>query len=418
MVGEEHIPWAQLHLGDCLDILRRLPANCIDAVATDPPYDLTAVSRNGSPRQNDPATPFGRTRLGGDRGGFMGKSWDGTGIAFRVELWREVLRVMKPGAYLVAFGGTRTYHRMACAIEDAGFEIKDSIHWVYGSGMPKGLNIAKALDKAAGHTIPASGYEPITDMAKIWDGWATDLRPSHEPIILAQKPLQGTYAANVTKWGVGGLNIDTTRVAYQSDADKATATPQGRATAKVGALAGGVQNDNNRTEFERPALTGRWPANFLLSHTPDCTEDTCVDNCPVAAMDAQSGPRKAGGKVKGHEPSRTGQNGIYGTFGRVENAPYTDEGGASRFFPTFRYCAKASRSERGEGNKHPTVKPITLMRWLVRLVAPPDAIVLDPFMGSGSTGLACVEEDRNFVGIEREEEYFGIAERRIYGEND
>jgi DNA modification methylase len=328
-----------LFVGDCRELLKPAPENSVDAVVTDPPYGL----------------------------GFMGKGWD-HGVP-GIDFWREVLRVAKPGANLLAFGGSRTYHRLATAIEDAGFEIRDCLSWLYGTGFPKSLNLG--------------------------DGIGTALKPGWEPIILARKPLIGTVAANVAAFGCGGINVDGCRLEYTSDADKASATPQGACTA---ASAGAVPNVDGceRSEFTRPEQIGRWPANVVL------------DEEAAASLDTQTG-------------------------------------GASRFY----YCAKASRSERDAGleafrlrsggeateredgsagtkspragagrtsgarNYHPTVKPVALMRWLVRLATPKGGVVLDPFMGSGSTGIAAKLEGFDFVGLDLDPDYVAIAQARI-----
>lgn len=327
---------------DCLEWLAAREAESVDAVVTDPPYEL----------------------------GFMGNRWDATGIAYNVDLWRQVLRVLKPGGHLLAFGGTRTYHRMACAIEDAGFDVRDSIHWIYGTGFPKSLNLG--------------------------DGWGTALKPAHEPIVLARKPLCGTVAENVQAHGTGALNIDGCRI----DGDYFTRnrkTDGGNSVFGTGSGAG-----------EFLPTSGRWPANVVFSH--DCPDDGCVDGCPVAELDRQSGVLKSGSRRPG---VRKGL-GYYSTSKGGDGGPAIEgsQGGASRFF----YVAKASRKERDRGgarNVHPTVKPLALMRYLVRLVTPPGGVVLDPFLGSGTTGIAALEEGFDFVGIEREPEYAQIAASRI-----
>lgn len=379
--------------GDCLEVLAGFADGTIDSVVTDPPYEL----------------------------GFMGKAWDGTGIANRVDMWREVLRVLKPGGHLLAFGGTRTYHRMTVAIEDAGFEVRDSLHWLYGTGFPKSLNVG--------------------------DGRGTALKPAHEPIVMARKPLAGTVAANVETHGTGALNIDATRI------EGAPRNPGFKAPDSSGIWGGA---DNTRlVGYESP--TGRWPANVLLSHAADCAEGPeagagCVTGCPVAELDAQSGtapakqPRtgKRGGSNAAHMSRDRGDNAYQETVGFW---PGDAGGGASRFF----YVSKPSRTERDLGcshlpakgseetvgrdpesagaanpragagrsggvrNYHPTVKPIALMRYLVRLVTPPGGVVLDPFTGSGTTGIAARAEGFNFVGVEREAEYVTIATARIGG---
>ena len=445
-----------LHLGDCLEVMRGFAESSVDAIVTDPPYEL----------------------------GFMGKQWDASGIAYRVELWEAALRVLKPGGHLLAFGGTRTYHRMACAIEDAGFEIRDSLHWLYGSGFPKSLDVSKAIDKArddradvlrvtaflaaardaAGKTnaemdaevwrlngrkgTPGEAWQaaevvgerttgigtgrgptalmrdgdrrlraPNSDDAERWKGWGTALKPAHEPIVLARKPLIGTVARNVLEHGTGALNIDACRIGTETLA----ATTRG--VSRIGTF---EDADGNVT----PERVGRWPANVLL------------DEAAARELDAQSGEsRSAGGSGPASKNWRgdgrtvgAGLSGATGGFG--------DFGGASRFF----YVAKPSRAERDIGcedlthevvneatppgsaganspragagrlgavrNHHPTVKPVELMRHLVRLVTPPGGVVLDPFMGSGTTAFAAWLEFRNFVGIERDEKYIAIAQRR------
>jgi hypothetical protein len=330
-----------------------LPAESIEAIVTDPPYEL----------------------------GFMGKRWDGTGIANDVSVWCEARRVLKPGGHLLAFGGTRTYHRLACAIEDAGFEIRDQLQWLYGSGFPKSHNLMGE-----------------------WDGWGTALKPAHEPIVLARKPLIGTVAANVARYGSGALNIDGCRLAPLTAKEVARS---GQST--NGAICGDYASIDWKRDGQ--AHPGRWPANVLL------------DGDAAAMLDAQSGERG-------------------GMRNRGQEIGYDDTGGASRFF----YCAKASRAERNAGldgmpervahddvrmndggsspgqtpnlhtpqsNHHPTVKPISLMRWLVRLVTPPGGTVLDPFLGSGTTGIACVAEAFAFIGIEQDADYLELARRRI-----
>ena len=372
---------ARLALGDCRGILRTLPAESVDSIVTDPPYEL----------------------------GFMGKAWDGTGIANDVGMWREVLRVLKPGAHLLAFSGSRTYHRMVCAIEDAGFEIRDQIMWLYGSGFPKSLDVPKAIDKAAGARghdgvgFNAAGVgasnggsvfrsdhpeyvrpQGVTEAARQWQGWGTALKPAHEPIVVARKPLIGTVAANVLAHGTGALNIDGCRVGTTDEWQPSTRG----ASDSIGTFRTGERTT------EQHAL-GRWPANVIL------------DPEAGAMLDEQSGFSKS--------PTTTGrgaggQHGITSPRGAQGTVPAPgDSGGASRFF----YCAKAAKRDRGEGNVHPTVKPTDLMRYLVRLVTPPGGTVLDPFTGSGSTGRACALEGMQFIGCELDPAYVVIACRRI-----
>lgn len=420
-------PKQQTILHGCsLERLKDLADNSVDSVVTDPPYGLA----------------------------FMGKKWDYDVPS--VELWREVLRVLKPGGYLLSFGGTRTYHRMVVAIEDAGFEIRDQIQWIYGSGFPKSMDISKAIDKAAGAkreivgTIPdrwtGKGNSlnfstdrpqesvdvtagPATPDAVKWQGFGTALKPANEPIVLARKPLsEKTVASNVLRWGTGALNIDGCRIGLNGEKNPSIAR-YNKTTKQTGN--NGWNHVNRGANFDEKTASsmakGRWPANVIF------------DEEAAAALDEQSGQlSQCGGPKK-----TTHDKGMFGigTPGQI----YREENrGASRFF----YCAKASKSERNAGlegmplrkrsdankmmgdagpmktgsgndrtteflNNHPTVKPVKLMQYLVRLVTPPGGTVLDPFMGSGSTGVACKKEGFGFVGIERESEYMEIASRRI-----
>jgi hypothetical protein len=383
-----------LYHGDCLDVLRELPDASVDAVVTDPPYEL----------------------------GFMGKGWDASGIAYDVDLWRDVRRVLKPGGHLLAFGGTRTWHRLACAIEDAGFEVRDSIAWMYGSGFPKSLDVSKAIDKAAGaererqeprklakssDSLSASGFNadgwapqvntPVTPDAERWQGWGTALKPAHEPVVVARKPLIGTVAANVLAHGTGALNVDGCRVESGSDYHDLDVT-QGGDHFSIGSDA-----KTRGTKFTPSA--GRWPANVVL------------DEYAAAVLDEQSGERPGMGRGPLRRGATTGRSiGGDSAFGTAdaftaEDAGYNDTGGASRFF----YTAKASTDERPrvDGIAHPTVKPLDLMRWLVRLVTPPGGVVLEPFAGSGTTLEACVIEGFHAIGIEREADYIRLIEARL-----
>lgn len=419
--------------GDLFDVLPTLDAESIDACVTDPPYGIA----------------------------FMGKTWDDHRTEF--EAWTnrwalEVFRVLKPGAHMLAFGAPRNAHRMICGIEDAGFEIRDSLCWLFGSGFPKSLNISKALDAAAGaervvvapdpfagkrgrsdpdpNSNPqlqhkyGSFYQrcavtlPATDPAKQWEGWGTALKPAYEPIILARKPFKGTVAANVEKHGTGAINIDACRI------EATDFEPKERlgATKIMAEYPWNKRQADpaNRVRIMEGHALGRWPANVLL------------DEDSAALLDDMVGPTPSSGR---HGESGSGKpSGIFG-IGSVRQRTYFDDGNVSRFF----YVAKPSRSEREEGiydleprqrddsrkdgntggdnprnrglqrrgNHHPTVKPVELMRWLVRLVTPPGGTVLDPFCGSGTTGMACAYELRPFIGIEREAEYVEIATRRI-----
>ena len=381
--------------GDCLKVLPTLPDNSIDSIITDPPYGLSAARNSGKK----------------SKGGFMGKKWDYDVPA--VAIWQECLRVLKPGGHLLCFASTRTQHRMAINIEDAGFEVRDLISWIYGSGFPKNHNIEKAIGKLS----------PTVNAAKNFSGWGTALKPAMELITLARKPFQGTVAANVLEHGTGGINIDGCRVSYTNEADKASATPQGACTAKVGALAGGTQNERTRSNFERPEQKGRFPANVLLQHHEDCKYDGTkeVKNKGGVPQTSVTKNRTVYAQIK----ERTGFTHYFdpetGTetvesWNCVDDCPIKEmdeQAGASRFF----YCSKASKKDRTENktieNKHPTVKPTKLMQYLCRLVTPVNGVVLDPFAGSGTTGKAARLEGFNFIGIELEEEYYKTAQRRL-----
>ena len=376
---------ASIHQGDCLEILRGMADASVDSVVTDPPYGLS----------------------------FMGKKWD-----YDVpseDIWRECLRVLKPGGHLLAFAGTRTQHRMAVNIEDSGFEVRDLIAWVYGSGFPKSLDVSKAIDKAAGAQREVVGPNkfaalngkanvntygtatrpdqtaPTTDAARQWRGWGTALKPALEPITLARKPLVGTVADNVLAHATGGINVDGCRVSTTDTYSYPSGA--GGSSFNVG---GGV--DGSRIDTPSMHEGGRWPANLIHDGSDE-----------VVGLFPQS--QSAGGQAS-LGAFRNGD--VYGK-GRDEREArdpgYGDSGSAARFF----YCAKASKADRAADNNHPTVKPTALMRYLCRLVTPPRGIVLDPFMGSGSTGKAAILEGFQFIGIEREQEYVAIAKARIAG---
>jgi site-specific DNA-methyltransferase (adenine-specific) len=385
----------QLHHGDCLEIMATLDANSIDAIVTDPPYGLA----------------------------FMGKRWDYDVPS--VEVWYECLRVLKPGGHLLAFAGTRTQHRMAVRIEDAGFEIRDMIAWVYGSGFPKSLDVSKAIDKAAGAEREVLGYKPggdfrnalddgrdkekrkewieqaknspitapATEAARQWSGWGTALKPALEPITMARKPLIGTVAANVLEHGTGGLNVDGCRVPADPNDPVHSAVWTSRPSAIRAGTVGFVTS--NKPGDTRPCALppgGRWPANLIH----DGSEE-------VVGLFPQT---TTGKPTVGSQPT-TGE--VFGVYAQRSTVGGGDSGSAARFF----YCAKASKADRGDVNNHPTVKPTDLMRYLCRLVTPPGGVVLDPFMGSGSTGKAAMLEGFGFIGIEREADYVKIARARI-----
>ena len=427
----------KLLLGDSVDKLKELDDNSIDSIVTDPPYGLS----------------------------FMGKKWD-----YDVpsqEIFEECLRVLKPGGYLLSFAGSRTYHRMAVRVEDAGFEIRDQIMWIYGSGFPKSMNIGKAMDKVQGNEREVVGkkggkidfsktkkgdtsfYETawdnkdyveleITKGNSEWEGWGTALKPAHEPIVMARKPLsEKTVVNNVLEWGTCGINIDASRVGTT------TKTNGGKANKENNRIAanGGYVNDVSSQEHNY----GRFPANIIL------------DKEAGRILDEQTGELSTVGSPKKIDNSKTS---IFGA-GVPGFQMYGDKGGASRFF----YCPKTSKTDRNEGldefedkyyaagnqakaelkrgnvefnsnkgkgrderhnhnqvgvskNNHPTVKPTDLMLYLIRLITPKGGTTLDPFMGSGSTGKAAVRGGFDFVGIEREKEYMEIAEARIQYEKD
>jgi DNA modification methylase len=483
--------------GNNLDILPTLPDNSVDSIVTDPPYEL----------------------------GFMGKKWDSSGIAYSVELWQQCLRVLKPGGHLLSFGGTRTWHRVAVGIEDAGFEIRDSMAWLYGSGFPKSLDISKAIDKGQGqnlerqltftawmrntgitakqideitqtkmgshytthptqpaiatadlfdklrpylpevpeeierlvaertgiewteyknrkvigqkewstsvnHFVPGEDHSqrvnlditaPSTPEAQQWQGWGTALKPAFEPIVVARKPIEGTVANNVLKWGTGGLNIDGSRIGTGTGEKKTVNYPDIRGDN----YQQGKESYADRGKVQREVVDqGRWPANIIL------------DPYTAELLDEQSGDRPGG-----TFPAKRGQA-VNTSFASGQETvggqrSMGDSGGASRFF----YVAKASKRDRNEGlddlplrksdqrsevaagiwadmeapkqNFHPTVKPTTLMEYLIKLVTPPGGVVLDPFTGSGSTGKAAILQGFDFIGIEMTEEYLPIIEGRL-----
>ncbi|MBM4098237.1 MAG: site-specific DNA-methyltransferase [Planctomycetes bacterium] len=410
---------------DCLDRMAKLDESSMDSIVTDPPYGLS----------------------------FMGKDWDHgvPGKAF----WAEALRVAKPGAHLLAFGGTRTYHRLACAIEDSGWEIRDCVMWVYGSGFPKSHDVSKAIDKAAGIEREVIGrvagmgkqnpewngtaqgrkensFKPeydataaATDAAKQWAGWGTALKPAWEPIIVARKPLDGTVAENVIKHGTGAINVDGCRVGTEQTVTRISGDK---------GFGANFRDDGWVPPAESSASvnTGRWPANLIHDGSDE-----------VVSLFPESNSARANGNPNNPKRGKNHTATSYGQGDDTETHDYRECGSAARFF----YCAKASKADRDEGckgleerlpvggankwteqdkrrgegvtrapsrNHHPTVKPTELMRYLCRLVTPPGGVVLDPFMGSGSTGKAALIEGFQFVGIEKNAEYIEIAKSRLY----
>lgn len=399
------IDWGvfRIHTGGGREVMRGMAENSIDSIVTDPPYDLTS------------ARPGGRSEAtrGAVMRGFMGLKWDGSGVAFEPETWREALRVLKPGGHLLAFGGTRTYHRMVCAIEDAGFEIRDQIGWAYGSGFPKSHNGE-------------------------WGG--TALKPAWEPICMARKPLIGTVEANWREWGTGALNIDGCRVGDEVRFNAAANNKPGGNILMLSAV-GMPQDAEGRT------AVGRWPANLIhdgsdevLESFPQAPGQLATESFTAPSSKTRNvfGAMRRGNGRDG-EPSADDDNEGAVGFKMRPGARRLDSGSAARFF----YCSKASRADRNEGlagmpervlsvwggdeddlsagkkatrptaNHHPTVKPTDLMRYLCRLVTPPGGLVLDPFAGSGSTGKAAMLEGFRFIGIDLTPEYVALAERRI-----
>lgn len=419
----------KLILGDCLEKLKELPDNSVDSIVTDPPYGLS----------------------------FMNKKWDYDVPS--TDIWKECLRVLKPGGHLLAFSGSRTYHRMVVRIEDAGFEIRDQIMWVYGSGFPKSHNIGKAVDKLQGNerevvehrdgtqhlkTVNSNdGWKRPIDEERIlngynitkgiseWEGWGTALKPAHEPIVMARKPLsEKTVAENVLRWGTGGINIDDSRIGERTENESGWSKTGSKASENR-SMSG---SNYNRVAKDEIGL-GRWPANIIF------------DEEAGQVLDQQSGISES----KRTEKRGLRHSGRHGGLGDNQSnlkegtdiaRGHNDKGGASRFF----YCPKASKKDRDEGldefekvfsptmgngigmkehnpetatkksNSHPTVKPTALMEYLIKLVTPKGGTVLDCFLGSGSTGKAAVRNGFDFIGIEREEEYIKIAEARIKNE--
>jgi site-specific DNA-methyltransferase (adenine-specific) len=404
-----------IHHGDSREVLKGLADNSIDSVVTDPPYALVSiVKRFGGANAAEAKSEGASGVYKRASAGFMGQTWDTGETAFAPEFWAEVMRVLKPGGHVVAASGTRTYHRLAVAIEDAGFEIRDMISWLYGSGFPKSHDVSKGIDRANGDARPVTGSrlseggrggstasvgQSLIDAGRVieitaaasaasaaWEGWGTALKPACEPWVLARKPLSGTVAANVQAHGTGALNIGACRVDGQ-------AAPYGNPQVTEG------WNLHKRPHDWKPSDQGRWPANVIHDGSGEVVE-------AFPSAPGQSGA------VTGQEPSnsnRSGHAGLAGLAGRHDvRAPRGDEGSAARFF----YSAKADADDR-MGSKHPTVKPIDLMCYLVRLITPPGGVVLDPFAGTGSTGVAAMLEGFESILIEREETYVADIRRKV-----
>lgn len=422
----------ELYQGKMEDVLPTLAENSIDCIITDPPYELN----------------------------FMNKGWDNSGIAFKKETWQHCLRVLKPGGYLLAFGGSRTFHRIACAIEDAGFEIRDNLFWLYGSGFPKSMNIGLAIDKKMGvesevvgkgisgsssrayqslETTTAGNYE-IKKAQNEWQGWGSQLKPAYEPIIMARKPFKGSLVDNVLEYGVGGINIDECRVETDelkglkmTMPDLADAGKNNKNAGSINKCGYNVVGTEKRLGYVGNEI-GRYPANILHDGSPE-------------VMDIFPDTKSSYNENGKHQNIINRQNKDilkYGYKERIDTNSYNDSGNASRYF----YTAKASKKDRNEGldafkeaktndgrkkeidnayqrgttlrkNVHPTVKPTELMQYLIRLVAPKNATILDPFNGSGSTGKACMFENRerdanyHYIGVEMTPEYLPISQARI-----
>ena len=406
-----------IHVGDCRQFLATLEPDSVHAIVTDPPYHLKA-NKKDDPRRVSPDAKQ-RSR------GFMGLEWDGGDVAFQPDTWAQALRVARPGAHLVAFGGTRTFHRLMCAIEDAGWELRDTLQWIYSTGYPKRKNLCRCKPHLDTQHHDRHGWRLCGRCGEPYE-LGTCLKPAWEPIVLARKPLsEGNVRDNVARWGTGALNIEACRIAV-ADAKAYAANCSGDRGHGQTRLATDIT-------FLRPgggvAAEGRWPANVLHDGSGEV----------LAAFPAAPGAR---GAVSGHEPSASISNVYSPTFGsRSASAMRGDSGlSAARFF----YSAKADRAERNQGleggatkalnwsegsqspgtfqspgtnrqveNHHPTVKPIALMRWLCRLTCPPGGVVLDMFTGSGSTGCAAIAEGFQFLGAELNPEYARIARARI-----
>jgi site-specific DNA-methyltransferase (adenine-specific) len=436
-IGEHRkMPYHVVLPGDMREVLQALEPNSVDVIVTDPPYEI----------------------------GMMGKKWDRTGVAYDPRTWEACYRVLKPGGYMAAFGASRTYHRMACVVEDARFLLRDCLMWVYFQGFPKSKDISKALDDSVGAkrkvkggytghcayiqrglecqcgTTDADGRAtrgtkhspptgPVTDLAKFYDGYGTALKPAYEPIVLAMKPLEGTFAKNVVKHGTGGMNINACRVGASK---RVPASPRRAAqNATYGDL---INADGSTRGFD--ANVGNWPPNVLLG-----------DFAP-GVLDAMAGSRKSGSRKAG----TYGGRGFQGSGEWEMPEVVGGEWQPSSIFPHFYYAPKATQKERDEGlkgrvppsttakvtnraegsaglnnpragtrrkgviyNDHPTVKPVSVMHWLVKLLSPPgeDVVVLDPFTGSGTTGVACVQAGVSFIGVEMDPRYLLLAEARI-----
>lgn len=447
-----HIIWQ----GDALAVLKTIPDNSYGGCVTDTPYHLGEMrpASRGYPGGNDKTKALAK--------GFMGQEWDGGDIAFRVELWREVYRVLKPGAYLVAFSGSRSYHRMAAAIDDAGFLVTDMLHWCYGSGFPKRHDISKAFDKANGvkrgktkivgaHNNKGTadtrpyierakevGYHeiddntPISDEAKQWHGWDRGLKPAHEPICLAQKPREGTYVENIRTWGVGGLNVKACRLPTAEQLQGPGANGGRKPYGEM--LPDDAPNDGRHKQDFTQDDEGRYPPNMLMSHSLFCLPGACDPTCPIGRMDKQSGKTKSSAALRHNTAEAHNRTRSMGkSSGDWISAGHSDSGGASRYFPTldyedqdfwwFDYTPKPATKEKtagtidpdtGESSQtHVTVKPLSVMRWLLDLILPKGERAIDIFAGSGTTLCAAHQRRHLCDGIELLPEHVAIIRDRL-----
>lgn len=373
----------RLYAADCREALRTIPSNSVDSVVTDPPYALVSVLKrfggaNAAPAKHGTDGLYARASAG-----FMGETWDTGETAFAVEFWSEVFRVLKPGGHVLAMSATRTYHRLAVAIEDAGFDIRDQLAWVYGSGFPKNHSAARLIDKTFGLKGEGDGldYQPWTEEAAEWDGWGTAIKPAWEPICMARKPLEGSLAANLAKWRVGGLNIRASLVPSE----------QRFKTIEGGLVRSGVYDDFKNEGGTAKVKTDapRWPANIMHDGSPEVLaafgDHARFFYCPKASpADRDEG---------------------------LDHMPIvTVEGGGGTAHEKADAYGSVKPNRR---NVHPTVKPTPLMAYQINLVTPPGGVVLDPFMGSGSTGKAAILGGFRFIGVEQDARYVPIASARI-----
>jgi len=374
--------------GDCIKVMKAMKPNSVDAIVTDPPYGLVSITKRFGKTNS---APLVRESFGKGNSphialskGFMGKEWDGINQVFHTQWLTEAYRVLKPGGSMLVMGGTRTFHRLACAIEDSGFIIKDTLMWLYGSGFPKAQDLGKMIDKRGGN-------------GKEWDGLKVGgIKPAYEPIIWAVKPPEGSYIENVLKWGVGAVNVEECRIGYISPADKQEQADKNPHTVHAD---NEIYGDYSMCKEPWKQPKGRFPANVIL------------DEEAARMLDEQSGELKGKGQYK--DPKGYYNTGIF-KAGYDDNKYANQNGGASRFF----YTAKASKSERNRGlddskNNHPTVKPTALFEWLIKLVTREGQIILDPFLGSGTTAISAHNIGRKCIGIEREDEYLTIARKRV-----